>query len=90
MKTDKRPDCEVEIQFIFGVRQTVVTATQEQSEEEIVLSDICHVGSPPDPVSQLLYVSVNLPFVLFENLPAVVFQLLITKYVDLILHQHSH
>ena len=84
----KRPDCEVEIQFIFGVGQTVVTAPEEQSEEELVLPDIGHVGRPPDPVSQLLYVSLNRLFVLFKHLPAVLLQFLITKYVDMILHQH--
>ena len=67
------PDCKVEIQFLLGVRQTVVTAPQEQSQEELVLSDIGHVGRPPDPVSQLLYVSIKRLSVLFKDFPAVVF-----------------
>lgn len=48
----KLPGGEVEVELVFSLGHSVIAASQEESEYEVVMSDILHVSPAQDPRSK--------------------------------------
>ena len=76
------PDWEEVIKFILCFGEVVVAASEEHSQNSLIVSDVVHMSLAQDPGPQLLEIGINRLLVLSKHFSAVILKLLLTDDID--------